>query len=233
MSSLRAAAAAMLAACAPLAPGPSAPARPEIVPRESWGSRPHPIPESRRQTPSWITLHHAGVPWRRGRSPEQFLRDMQRWGQERPNETPPGPYWPDLPYHFLIAPDGRIFEGRPVHFEPDSNTDYPLNGNVGVELMGDFDKQRPTLEQLRSAARLTAWLMREHGIDHAHVRGHRDAAPGQTGCPGADLVRHQESGALKSWIEDALAGRAPRVDPGPPLPGGPTQGVPKEADGTD
>jgi hypothetical protein len=46
---------------------------------------------------------------------------MQGWGQREKK-------WPIVPYHFLIAPDGRIFEGRPIAYEPDSNTKYPLRG---------------------------------------------------------------------------------------------------------
>src|SRR5207249_10377189 len=70
-----------------------------------------------------------------------LFRSKRRPEVEKP---PRNTYWPDLPYHFLIAPDGRIFEGRPVEYEPESNTDYSLAGNVGVELMGDFNRQRPS-----------------------------------------------------------------------------------------
>ena len=84
----------------------------------------------------------------------------------------------------MIAPNGDIYEARPVEYEPESNTKYELAGNLGIELMGDFEKQRPSVAQLESTARLTAWLMKEHAIDFEHVRTHRDAAKGQTSCPG-------------------------------------------------
>lgn len=197
--------------------------KPPIVTREEWGSRPGPIPASRRQTPAWVTIHHAGEVWRGG-DPADFVRRMQRWGQNRPAiEKPPrDTYWPDLPYHYLIAPDGRIFEGRPVEYEPESNTLYPLNGNVGVELMGDFNHQRPSLAQLRSAVKLTAWLSAAHGIAPARVRTHQDAAPGQTDCPGKDFRRHMSDGRFLSWVREALDGLEPSIAPGPPLPDGPT-----------
>lgn len=180
--------------------------KPPLVLREEWGSKPHPIPEARRQTPRWITLHHAGVPWT-GKDPARFVRDMQTWGQNRPRlEKPPmDTYWPDLPYHYLIAPDGRIFEGRDVRYEPESNTKYDLAGNIGVEMMGDFNVQPPTEAQLRSSVRVVAWLACAHGIALEHVRGHRDAAPGQTDCPGKGFTRFLEDGRFKGWVAKSLS----------------------------
>ncbi|MDD5302718.1 MAG: peptidoglycan recognition family protein [Elusimicrobia bacterium] len=209
-------------------PALSAPAKPEIVTRAQWGSKAEPIPDSRRQVPVWITIHHAGEAWSAGQDPADFIRRMQRYGQNRPRIEPPprNTYWPDLPYHYLIAPDGRIFEGRPVEYEPESNTRYPLNGNIGVEMMGDFNKQRPSLAQLRSVVSLTAWLAHEHGIGLEHVRAHRDAAPTQTDCPGKDFYRYFADGAFKNWVRQALANAEPAIDPGPPLPDGPTAPIP-------
>jgi hypothetical protein len=196
-----------------------------IVMREEWGSKPDPIPDSRRHTPRWITLHHAGVLWTNTIDPAQFIRNMQSWGKRRPEiEKPPrDTYWPDLAYHFMIAPDGKIYEARPVEYEPESNTKYDLAGNLGIEMMGNFDEQRPSRAQLRSAVRLTAWLMADHGIDIDHVRTHRDAAPNQTSCPGRDFYRYFEDGQFKKWVTAVLRGRNPKVNPGPPLEDGPTE----------
>lgn len=222
---------AMLLLAAFLIPPPpalAAPVKPEVVTRAQWGSRPAPIPDSRHQIPAWITVHHAGEIWRAGQDPVDFIRRMQRYGQNRPRIEPPprNTYWPDLPYHYLIAPDGRIFEGRPVEYEPESNTRYPLNGNIGVEMMGDFNAQRPSLAQLRAVARLTAWLSHAHGIDLDHVRSHKDAAPAQTDCPGKDFDRYFADGSFKNWVRQALAGAEPTIDPAPPLPNGPTAPIP-------
>jgi hypothetical protein len=200
-------------------------AKPDIVTREDWGSTPDPIPDSRRHTPTYVTIHHAGVLWTNSQEPEEFLRNMQAWGKRRPEvEHPPrNTYWPDLAYHFLIAPDGRIFEGRPLEYEPESNTNYDLAGNINVELMGDFGRQRPSREQLELLVRLTAWLMQELEIGMTEVRTHRDAAPGQTECPGADLYRYFEDGQFEEWVAATARGEDPAVDPGAPLDGGPTE----------
>ncbi|WP_428940453.1 peptidoglycan recognition protein family protein [Fontivita pretiosa] len=202
------------------APAAGPASRPAIVPASQWGSSPQPIPESRRHTPKFITIHHAGVPWRGG-DPQRFVRNMQIWGQREKN-------WPDLPYHFLIAPDGRIFEGRPLEYEPESNTRYELAGNIGVEMMGDFEQQRPSRRQLESCARLVAWLAQELKIPPDHIRGHKDAAPGQTTCPGRDFYRYLQNGQFRSWVAQLLEGREPMIEPGPPLETGPTTRVSEE-----
>lgn len=200
--------------------------RPEkFVTREEWGSKPDAIPDSRKHVPKWITIHHGGELWANKMDPAEFVRSMQAWGKKRPQiEKPPrNTYWPDLPYHFLIGPDGRIFEGRAVEYEPESNTNYSLAGNLGIELMGDFTRQRPSKAQLESVVRLTAWLMQQQHIDMDHVRTHRDAAPGQTACPGTDFYRYFQDGQFKKWVSEVLAGEELKIDPGPPLPDGPTE----------
>lgn len=217
--------------CAAFAGEPLSPiAKPStMVTREQWGSKPDPIPANRKQTPEWITIHHAGVLWTNSQDPAQFVRNMQSWGKNRPKlEKPPrNTYWPDLPYHFLIAPDGKIFEGRPVEYEPESNTAYPLAGNIGVEMMGNFNRQRPSVAQLDSAVRLTAWLMQQHGIKADRIRTHRDAAKGQTDCPGRDFYRYMQDGQFKKWVEAVGKGQALKIEPGPPLtdPAGPTESI--------
>lgn len=201
--------------------------KPPTVTRQEWGSKPQPIPESRKQVPIWITIHHAGELWKPGADPAEFVRHMQIWGQNRPTmEKPPrDTYWPDLPYHFLIAPDGRIFEGRPLEYEPETNTKYSVNGNIGVEMMGDFEKQRPSIEQIRSCVAITAWLCKTQHIKLDHVRTHMDAAPNQTDCPGKDFNRYFLDGQFKNWVGDTLKGRKPLIEAGPVLPDGPSRSV--------
>ena len=196
-------------------PPPPVPRPTNIVSREEWGSEPQPFPDSRKQTPKYITIHHAGVDYKPGTDPGKFVKNMQGWGQREKN-------WPDLPYHFLIAPDGRIFEARDLQYEPDSNTKYPLQGHIGVEMMGNFETQRVSPQQLESLTRLVAWLAQEKHIDLSNVATHRDVAPNQTTCPGKDFYRYMLDGQFKEWVKRVMAGKDPQIDPGPPLDGGPT-----------
>ena len=189
--------------------------KPQMVTREQWGSKPEDIPETREHIPKYITIHHAGVDWKTGRDPQEFLRAMQAWGQKEKK-------WPDLAYHFMIAPDGRIFEARAVEYEPESNTKYDLKGHIGVEMMGNFETQRPSEAQLKSVVALAAWLCQDLKIDPSQIAGHKDRAKDQTVCPGKDFVRYLDDGTFVEWVKQTMAGKKPEVKPGPPLPDGPT-----------
>lgn len=187
----------------------------EIVSREDWGSRPDPIPESRKQTPKFFTIHHAGELWKPGTDAALAMRKLQAYGQREKN-------WPDVPYHYLISPDGRVFEGRDWHYQPESNTKYDLNGVLNIELFGNFEEQRVSIEQLRALVGIIAKLSKELNVDPATIRGHRDAAQGQTVCPGKDFYRYIHDGLVRQWVEETLAGKTPDIRELPELPDGPT-----------
>lgn len=186
-----------------------------VVSRDAWGSKPQPMPTTRRHVPKLITIHHAGVLWKAGTDPAQNARNLQKFSQ---NEKK----WPDVPYHFMVAPDGRVFEGRDVNYEPDSNTKYPLNGVLNIELMGNFEEQRVSVEQLRATTLLIAKLCRELKLDPATIRGHGDAAQGQTVCPGKDFKRYIDDGTIRAWVEAELRGESAAIEEKPALDGGPT-----------
>lgn len=189
--------------------------KPKTVTRDEWGSTPQPMPEERKHTPKFITIHHAGTLWTNDKDPQKFVKSMQTWGQNDKK-------WPDLPYHFLIAPDGRIFEGRPIEYEPESNTKYDLQGHIGVELMGSFGQQRASLEQLQSLVKIVAYECQELNIPVTEIATHKDRAKGQTSCPGEDMYRYVRDGLVQKWVTETLEGKEPRVKLLAPLPNGPT-----------
>jgi len=166
---------------------------PDIVSAQEWKSSPQPIPEARKHVPVRITIHHAGVLWAEGSDPYTKILALQTWGKRDKQ-------WPDVPYHYLIAPDGRIFEGRDWHYEGETNTEYDTRGHLLVQLWGDFDKQKVTEEQLDSAVRLVAWLCAEHGISPSTIRGHKDWST-QTSCPGTDLYGYLENGEFVTRVQ--------------------------------
>jgi N-acetyl-anhydromuramyl-L-alanine amidase AmpD len=110
--------------------------------------------------------------------------------------------WPGIGYHFVIAPNGTIYQGqreqtRSYHVGSNAN-DYCL----GISFIGRFmrlgydgkvqaeEDQIPTAAQLRSGGQLVAWLMQEFDIPIEKVLGHRNVVGGYTACPG----EHWESG---------------------------------------
>ena len=191
--------------------------KPTIVSASEWGSEPDPIPEERRHTPRYLTIHHSGVLWNEDDEPLARLRGLQSWGRSHRG-------WPDLPYHYLIAPDGRIFEGRSVEYEPETNTDYDTMGHIGVQAWGSFGAQRVSIEQIESLVALLAWLAEEHEIDPRTIQGHKDVA--QTACPGDDLYRYIADGTISGWVRETIRGQDPEIRLKPPLPDGPTEMIP-------
>lgn len=101
--------------------GHAAPPAPEVLPRAAWQAQ---LAEEstvalRPMGPvKHVTVHHTAVAKPRGDgTPEAELRIIQR-GHRDDNR------WGDIAYHYLIAADGRIFEGRSTRFAPDSGTRY-------------------------------------------------------------------------------------------------------------
>ena len=194
------------------APGPTTL---PMITRQQWGSKPQPIPDAKRHTPRLITLHHAGTLWTKGSDPVAKVRAMQSWGQREKG-------WPDLPYHYMIAPDGTIIEARDWHYQPESNTKYDLNGVLNIELFGNFEVQRVSVEQLTSIVNVIVHLKRDLGlpVEIDKIRGHKDAA--ETACPGKDFYRYIADGSIRKWVEQSLAGQRPEIKLLDALPGGPT-----------
>lgn len=210
-----------LPGCASLSGESGARSRPDFaVAASEWGSHPDRMSDALRQTPRFITIHHAGTEWKSGSDPAEVLRRLQRYGQRAKG-------WPDVPYHFLIAPDGRIFEGRALGYAGDTNTLYDTTGHVQVQLWGNFEEQRVGAPQLAALVRLLAWLVRTQGIPPDRIAGHLDRSP-DTVCPGRDLDRYIANGDVQGWVEQALAGEEPAVSVRPPLADGPIAFVPTD-----
>lgn len=197
--------------------------KPAIITAEQWGSDPLPLPADRRHKPQFITIHHAGVEWKAGSDAYEKIRNLQAWGKKTVEDG--GKDWPDLPYHFLISPDGSIFEGRPIEYEPETNTSYDVHGHIGVQLWGNFEEQRISPQQVESVVRLAAWLSQKYDVDDAHIRGHKDVAK-DTSCPGADFYRYLEDRQFLAWVQDVRDGKALTIDLGPALEDGPTEMIP-------
>lgn len=189
--------------------------QPAMVTAAAWGSKPQPLGAARRHTPVRVTVHHSGVAWRSTDDPETKIRALQTWGQR-------DKAWPDVPYHFMVAPDGRIFEGRDLGYLGETNTEYDTRDHALVCLWGNFGVQRCTQAQLATTVHLIAWLCQEHQIDTATIAGHRDWSE-QTSCPGTDLYGYVESGRLRDWTEALLRGETPQVEVGAQQPGGPSK----------
>jgi hypothetical protein len=128
-----------------------------------------------------ITVHHEGAPiarWATGRAQTaEILRGVHRYHtQERG--------WADIGYHFVVDRGGRVWEGRPAALQGAHVRDRNPN-NLGVMVLGNFDRQQPSDAQLMGLARLVRALRRKHGVAEREIRSHQEWLV--TSCPGRHL----------------------------------------------
>lgn len=133
------------------------------------------------QTVTGVVIHHQGELWKAGDDVPAYLRRLQTWSRQARG-------WVDVPYHYIVAPDGQVYAARPVSVAGDTNTDYDPRGHLQVMLLGNFEVQEPTPAQWRSTVRLVALLLDEHRIEGSDIAAHQHLAS-NTVCPGANLLK--------------------------------------------
>ncbi|MBQ8698503.1 MAG: N-acetylmuramoyl-L-alanine amidase [Schwartzia sp.] len=111
--------------------------------------------------------------------------------------------WAGIGYHYFIRPDGMIEQGR----QPPMVGAHAWQNNqdtVGVCVAGNFDRDRPTREQMDAVKELTAWLCRRYGLDSGKrgvIVGHRDLNEDTT-CPGKYL--YPKLPELRAYCEEHI-----------------------------
>lgn len=126
-----------------------------------------------------IVIHHSATDEGSGRGMDRYHRE------ERHMEN-------GLAYHFVIGngrgmPDGEIFVGRRWKEQLDGGhlAIEELNQNsIGICLVGDFERNRPSRRQLDSLEALIRALERRTALAPAAVTTHRKIHPQHTKCPG-------------------------------------------------
>jgi hypothetical protein len=168
-----------------------------IVPVSAWGGTPADPAQAHRHTITHITLHHQGEPYKPGTDPQRYLRNLQTWSRNTK-------HWLDIPYHYIIDLDGKIYEGRNIAYAGDTNTDYDPTGHALIEVVGNFEEVEPNQQQLDAVVKLMALLARKYEVPLDHIASHRDFSK-QTVCPGANLYRYVQDGYFKHKVALRLA----------------------------
>lgn len=163
-----------------------------IVSRSDWKARATKC-TSADKARTRIAIHHTETP---ADNPAARVRAIQAFHMDTRG-------WCDIGYHFLVATDGTVYEGRPYALVG-AHTGNNNSGNVGVSFIGCFhskgcDPKPPTTPppaMLESAAHLLGSIRKLEGIvlDSTHVKGHRDHSGASTDCPGDHL--HAKIGLL-------------------------------------
>ena len=143
-----------------------------------------------------ITLHHQGEPFPKGKDPVQYLRNLQKWSRSEKK-------WIDIPYHYIIDLDGKIYEGRKIEYAGDTNTEYDPSGHALIEVVGNFEEVEPNQEQLDAVVRMMSYLSMKYSVPVDSIRAHKDYSS-KTVCPGKNLYRYVENGYFKEHVRQQL-----------------------------
>ncbi len=175
--------------------GCSAPRELIIHPRSYWNaSDPKPF---KRHIPERITIHHEGTIFNKSDDAPKHIKKVQTWGMGKDRN------WVDIPYHFLIDPNGNIFEGRNVFTVGETATEYDPSGHLLITCMGNFEEQDVSNEQLEALIKLIAYCCDKYNISPSTIASHKDYSK-QTVCPGKNLYKYLENNYIKSEVEDLL-----------------------------
>ena len=168
-----------------------------IVPVASWGGTPADAARARRHQITHITLHHQGEPFKPGTDPQAYLRRLQAWSRAEKG-------WLDIPYHYVIDLDGRIYGARDIAFAGDTNTEYDPKGHALIEVVGNFEEVEPNQQQLDAVVKLMAMLAAKHAVPLDAIKSHRDYSD-NTVCPGENLYRYVKDDYFRHKVALQLA----------------------------
>ena len=90
----------------------------------------------------------------------------------------------DIAYHFVVDYAGRVWEGRSLAYEG-AHVSCENAHNLGILVLGNFQKQTPSVESVEVLALLISDLRSRFGIKRHRIFGHRDL--GASVCPGDQL----------------------------------------------
>lgn len=144
-----------------------------------------------------ITIHHEGTKLEMTDDAAKKISAIQRWGMG------PEKNWADIPYHFLIAPNGTIYEGRDVFTVGETSTEYNPEGHLLICCLGNLEVQPLPQQQLNALIKLAAYASKKYSISVDSIASHRDYSK-QTTCPGKNLYPYIQNGFIKKEVKKLL-----------------------------
>ncbi|QOJ00492.1 MAG: N-acetylmuramoyl-L-alanine amidase [Phycisphaeraceae bacterium] len=179
-------------------PPPAGPV-PGVIPRSAWtAARPIDSRAEPMKPISRITVHHSAIDSTSLRTSDDVARQLEGIRREHVNRK--GKPFADIGYHYIIDPSGRVWEGRPLRLQG-AHVENQNEGNLGIMVMGNFERQSPTPQTTAAIERFVALQMRRHSVRSSRVFTHREI--GKSTCPGSSLQRFMvacrgPSGALRN-----------------------------------
>lgn len=159
-----------------------------IMSRAGWGA------DARRgsnteQTPYRVTVHHTEGHRAVGEADAKATTKGTQWYHMVGRGLEGKENFDDIGYHFLIAGDGRVIEGRHAEYLG-AHAGGANDGNIGISMMGNFNKIKPSNAQIESLTRLVTYLSIKYHKDPSTVgflEPHKHYT--LTDCPGSNMMR--------------------------------------------
>ena len=129
-----------------------------------------------------ITVHHDGLDILETGTAERAM--MARLELYRVGHRAKG--WGDIGYHLVIDRAGELWQGRSIRWQGAHVKDHN-EGNIGVLVMGNFERQRPTAAQVKTLEKTLVDLMSTYRVRRGSVYTHREWPSAKTACPGRNL----------------------------------------------
>ena len=148
-----------------------------FVPRAAWADRPPRLDRLYGADGfNRLTIHHTGAQsnFHTNRNAVHVDLDGIMNGHMNLN-------YGDIGYHLMIDYAGRVWEGHSLDYEG-AHVGRHNRGNIGVMLLGNFERQEPAPSQVAAMGRLSEQLRMRFAISRHEIYGHRDL--GHSLCPG-------------------------------------------------
>lgn len=135
-----------------------------------------------------IQIHHTWKPRKTDYVGESTIVGMWRYHTQTRG-------WDDIAQHFTVSPDGMIWDGRSLNWDPAGIAGHN-EGSLMFEMIGDFDKGEEVLEgrQLEAVTKAVKICMKRFNITLDDLVFHREYS--SKTCPG--------SGISKAWFLEQI-----------------------------
>lgn len=155
----------------------------DLVPRLEWTDvKPVAWRMRGNATPDRITLHHEGGTSNKDTDRNSVIHVLSNILQGHVEKE-----YGDIAYHFIMDYTGRVWEGRSLAYEG-AHVAGNNESNIGIMLLGNFEQQDVSTEQIASLKTLVSLVREKYGIKAHRVYGHRDLSPSV--CPGKNLYAY-------------------------------------------
>ena len=155
-----------------------------VIPRARWArGNPDGSDLNKMIVPiKWVTIHHDGLdsPMTETSMDASAARiEWIRCGHR-------GRGFSDSGYHYVSDRDGRVWEGRSLRWQG-AHVSKHNEQNIGILVMGNFDIQRPSQQQLDGMQKWVSTLLKRYRLEDGRVRTHGEWPGAKTACPGKHL----------------------------------------------